>query len=108
MTIYAPGKGKVLRTITDGLNNPFAVAFDGSGNVYIANLFGDKGAVTVYAPGGASLLRTISQGVYGPEALAFDSSSDLFVANCCSHKGKGAVTVTPRVLGRCCGRFPKA
>ena len=79
VTVYAPGSKSVLRTISQGLNDPGALAFDGSGNLYVANITGN--AVTVYAMGGSSLIETISQGVLRPDALAFDSSGDLYVAN---------------------------
>ena len=59
--------------------NPFALAFDGSGNLYVANY--DENAVTVYAPGSTKVLRTIEKGVERPDALAFDGSSNLYVAN---------------------------
>ncbi len=53
------------------------MAFDGSGNLYVAN----TGSVTVYAPNSTSVLRTISQGVKSPTALTVDPSGKLYVAN---------------------------
>jgi DNA-binding beta-propeller fold protein YncE len=50
VTVYAPGSKSVLRTISQGLNDPGALAFDGSGNLYVANITGN--AVTVYATEG--------------------------------------------------------
>ncbi|MGA8533626.1 MAG: hypothetical protein WB615_05915 [Candidatus Tumulicola sp.] len=48
---------------------PAALAFDGSGNLYVANDY--HSSVTVYAPGSKSVLRTISKGVNWLVALAF-------------------------------------
>ena len=69
----------MLRTITEGLSQPDALAFDGSGNLYVANAVGNT--VQVYAEGGSSPIDTISDGVYRPDGLAFDSSGNLYVAN---------------------------
>jgi DNA-binding beta-propeller fold protein YncE len=88
VTVYAPDSKKLLRTISQGVVKPTALAFDGSGNLYVANCGsycggkGSNGTVTVYAPGKAKVLRTISQGVSSPQALAFDGSGNLYVANC--------------------------
>ncbi|MEO6834487.1 MAG: NHL repeat-containing protein [Candidatus Tumulicola sp.] len=83
LTVYAPGTEKVLRTITAGLNGPVALAFDASGNLYVANSpqYGGPSTVTVYAPGSNNVLRTISQGVDFPDALAFDAAGNIYVAN---------------------------
>ncbi len=58
MTAYAPGKTKVRRTISQGVEAPNALAFDGSGKLYVAN--GEN--VLVYAAGTRKLVRTISRG----------------------------------------------
>jgi hypothetical protein len=69
VTVYAPGLTSVLRTISKGVKGPRALAFDGSGNLYIANF--TNNTVTEYAPGGTYVVRTISKGISGPDALAF-------------------------------------
>ena len=77
VAVYAPDSGSVLRTISQGLNSPRSLAFDGSGNLYVGNSGNFSSGpydVTVYAPGSTPVLRTISQGVYSPAALAFDGS----------------------------------
>jgi sugar lactone lactonase YvrE len=79
VTVYAPGSESVRRTITAGLTLPTALAFDGFGNLYVANNGGNT--VTVYAPRSKNVLRTISQGVQFPTALAFDNKGNLYVAN---------------------------
>ena len=53
-----------IRTIKNGVNDPFYLATDAAGNVYCANQFGNT--VTVYAPGATKPARTISNGVNVP------------------------------------------
>ena len=63
MTVYAPGSTSPLRTISQDVSYPVALAFDESGDLCVANADGNNGngSVTVYAPGSTSVLRTISQ-----------------------------------------------
>jgi sugar lactone lactonase YvrE len=80
VSVYSSGKKKkLLRKITDGIDDPVSLALDSSGNLYVGNYQADT--VTVYAPGSSSPLRTISSGVLFAFALAFDSSGNLYVAN---------------------------
>jgi DNA-binding beta-propeller fold protein YncE len=81
VTVYAPGSSKVLRAISQGVKGPDALAFDGSGNLYVANAGGNNAAtwVTVYAPGSTSPSRRISRRSI-PVALAFDAFGNLYVA----------------------------
>ena len=90
VTVYAPESEKVRRTITAGINGPDALAFDSSGNLYVANwpFYSGTSTVTVYAPGSKNVLRTISQGIVAPVALAFDAAGRLYVLN-----ASGNVTV---------------
>lgn len=69
VTVYAKGASKPLRTISKGLKGPDAMAFDGSGNLYVADELGHK--VAVYDPKTGALLRTIPQGNLSPVALTF-------------------------------------
>ncbi len=57
---------------------PDALAFDSSGNLYVAN---DGNTVSEFAPGSTTASATYSAGVSEPDALAFDSSGNLYVAN---------------------------
>ena len=75
VTVYAPGGKRVLRKITAGISFPFALAFDGSDNLYVAD-YPDcadctNSSVTVCAWGSTSVLRTITAGINSPIALAF-------------------------------------
>jgi DNA-binding beta-propeller fold protein YncE len=65
------------------LDFPFGLAFDSSGNLYVAN-YGNYGNNTImkFAPNGTgSLFASISSsGLVNPVGLAFDSSGNLYVA----------------------------
>jgi sugar lactone lactonase YvrE len=86
VTVYAPGSNVVLRTISQGLHNPYNLQFDSLGNLYVLNSnldFQGKGNVTVYAPGGDSVIRTISKGILRPwVTLALDASNNVYVLDC--------------------------
>ena len=77
-------------TYSSGLNVPEALAFDSSGNLYVAN--NGAGTVSEYAAGGTTLTATY-YGLSAPDALAFDSSGNLYVAN------GGAGTVSEYAAG---------
>ncbi len=83
VTVYPAGSTTPLRTITKGIFNASALAFDPSGNLYVLNvdLVGTKGTVTVYAAGTNKLLRTIAEGLNDPQAIAMTKSGNLLVAN---------------------------
>src|ERR1700735_2770498 len=86
VTVYAPGGEKPLRTIFHGLQAPYALTFDGSGDLFVGNLGHDPN-VQIYARGKKLVLRTIHRGVGDPETLAFDPSGNLYVANfCCENR----------------------
>jgi 6-phosphogluconolactonase (cycloisomerase 2 family) len=105
--IYAPDAsgsaspiGKIQGSQT-GLDSPFGVALDTSGNIYVTNTDDGtgNGSVTVYAAGSTgnvAPIQTISgtrTGLAGPQQLALDSSSNIYVANAASDSDKGSVTV---------------
>ena len=56
-----------------------ALAFDPSGNLYVADSY--KAMVEKFAPGSSTPSATYSAGLSGPVALALDSSGNLYVAN---------------------------
>jgi hypothetical protein len=65
-----------------GLDHPDALAFDSSGNLYVANegTYNAVGhTVSEFAPGSTAPTTTLT-GLYQPYALAFDSSGNLYVA----------------------------
>ncbi|MBV8489755.1 MAG: hypothetical protein JO199_04420 [Candidatus Eremiobacteraeota bacterium] len=76
--VYSLASGTLQRTITIGVHQPQALAFDGARNLYVAN-GSAPGSVTVYASGATTPSRTISTGGELPAALAFDVSGNLFI-----------------------------
>ena len=79
VTVYPLGATSPSLTITQGIHTPAALAFDSSGNLYVANLNGHS--VSVYPPNGAQPIRVISDGAKSPKALAIGTQGDLYVAN---------------------------
>lgn len=78
---WVPGDAPIA-TLTTGLVGPYHIAFDASGNMYVANFMNDT--VTKYASGwnnGASPVATLSNGLSDPIDIAFDSSGRMYVAN---------------------------
>ncbi|HEY3675824.1 MAG TPA: hypothetical protein VGK84_07495 [Candidatus Tumulicola sp.] len=76
---FAAGSTQLLQTVTHGVSGPSSIAFDGEGNLYVAN-DGQTKDVTVYSPDGR-LIRTITQGIDYPGHVALDSRGNLYVAN---------------------------
>ncbi len=97
ISVYAPGGTIPIRTITDGIASPSALAFDYFGNLYVANSAKGANTVAVYKPGSSALLRTIAVGVNRPFDLAFSPAGNLFVSNNLGLVGRrnvpGSVTV---------------
>lgn len=81
--VYAAGSTSLIRTISQGISTPLALAFDSMGNLYVANggYRRNPGSVTVYASGSSSMLRTITNGIAYPKLLAFDNGGNLYVTN---------------------------
>jgi hypothetical protein len=74
---YTPGGTRSTFAYT-GLNYPYGLAFDSSGDLFVANSLDDAGTggyVTKITPGGVQ--STIPSGP-DPKGLAFNSSGDLF------------------------------
>jgi hypothetical protein len=75
---YTHNGKQVLRTITDGVHGPDALAVDSQGTLYVGNLIRSSGgAVKVYPPGSTSPVTSI--GTRGAQLLACDASGDLYV-----------------------------
>ncbi len=83
VALYAPGSS-VPVNVLKGTADPVSLAFDASGNVYVADL---KGGVNIYAPTQSRPVRVIRgdgdgyRGVYAPRLVALDDMGDLYVAN---------------------------
>jgi sugar lactone lactonase YvrE len=75
--------------VSSPLLGPAALAFDSSGNLYVANILGNT--VSKVTPSG-TVSTFVSSGLSNPDALAFDTSGNLYIANA----GNGTVSkVTP-------------
>jgi|HubBroStandDraft_6_1064221.scaffolds.fasta_scaffold82847_2 sugar lactone lactonase YvrE len=98
--VFPPGAKKPARTITEGIQYPFALLVDKSNDLFVANCgfgscylsSGNRGSITEYAYGSGAPLRTITDGIDSPQAMAFGKNGLLFVANYGYFK-KGSVTV---------------
>jgi sugar lactone lactonase YvrE len=73
--------------ISTGISSPFALAVDGSNNLYVDNCqpcvagTGSTSTITVYAQGNGTPAYTISAGLSKPVAMAVSSGGTLYVAN---------------------------
>lgn len=82
VSVFSPGSRQLVRSITNGIFEPFTLAVDRSDNLYVANGHnGYGGNVAVFPPGSSTASRTITEGIYDPESLAFDSAGNLYVGN---------------------------
>jgi glucose/arabinose dehydrogenase len=72
-----PPTGGSPQTFISNLANPSGIAFDGAGNLYVAEHEADR--ISVYSPGGI-LLKTITAGISGPVGILWHRGA-LFVAN---------------------------
>ena len=96
----------VISGMNTGLADPFGIAVDGVGNIYVANQSGGEdghGSVTIYPAGSsddASPSVTISgptTGLDTPNGIAVDGSGNIYVANDGSSTGGvDSLTVYPR------------
>ncbi len=76
---YAKGGSTPVGIITQGIKDPYALAFDRLGDLYVANINAED--VTVYKPGSVKPMRALKSGIVAPDALAIDRSGRLYVAN---------------------------
>lgn len=79
VSIFDPSGNLVGAPITAGMNDPMGLAFDKSGNLYVANYYGTT--VSEYNSGGTLVNAAFASAGIGSEGLAFDSRGNLYVAN---------------------------
>jgi DNA-binding beta-propeller fold protein YncE len=85
--VYAPGKRpgtvRLLRSLRQGLSNPYAMAFGPTGDAYVANypIYQKTGSVVVFGPNSRIPKLTITDGIANPEGIAVDSKGTLYVAS---------------------------
>ena len=73
-----------VNTLASGFSQPFGLAVDGSGNVFVADTVSHVVREIVAGVGGnvdASMLSTVGTGFSVPEGLAFDGNGNLFVTD---------------------------
>jgi hypothetical protein len=88
ITVYARGSGVPSRTITNGIDWPVAMAFDGEDGLAVANApWSEKGSVAVYGSG-LGPTHNITKGIASPNAIAVDPSGNIYVSNIPAAKGK--------------------
>ena len=95
VTVYSTSTGERLRTISQGVTTPKALAFDSLGNLYVLNRhkgtpFADNN-VSVYKPGGTSPSRVITKKICHPSTLSIGSDNKVYVGNGClksPHRGR--------------------
>ena len=73
--IYEFTPGGTRSTFASGLNEPFGLAFDSAGNLFVA----DFGKIYEFTPGGTR--STFASGLDAPYGLAFDSAGNLYEAD---------------------------
>jgi sugar lactone lactonase YvrE len=66
------------QTFASGFHGPYGLAFDSTGNLYVAN-FNDSTVSKVTL--GGTVTTFVSSQLNGPGGLAFDSTGNLYVAN---------------------------
>ena len=97
--MFLPGTTTAGATLT-GLADPDALAFDTSGNLYVANA--GNNTVSVFSSGATTASATLT-GLSTPDSLAFDASGNLYVANSggttVSVFAPGATTATATLTG---------
>jgi hypothetical protein len=70
---YSSQGRDLLRTITNQVQNPSALAFDGHDNLYVADMGPaayDNGWISIYAPNAKTASRILTAGIATPIALA--------------------------------------
>jgi len=85
LNIYGLERGKLLESITNGINRPSAVGYDAPANlIVVANTEPTKGSgsgsVALYSPGGNKPFGVL-KGTADPVSLAFDSTGKIYVAD---------------------------
>ena len=66
--------------VSSRLNNPFGVAVDGPGNVYIADT--NNSLIKEWSPTAGTVTTLVSSGLFEPEGVAVDAAGNVFIADC--------------------------
>lgn len=79
ITVYEPGLQEIDSRIVRAIHDPRAIAVDGSGKVYVVNIFS---SITEFAPGSRRPTQKLE--VFGALTAALDGSGNLYVDRCIS------------------------
>ena len=71
------GQESTYLSSSDGINSPWDLEYDYSGNLYISNF--SSGSILKVTPEGD--ITTHASGLFSPEGMSFDSSGNLYVAD---------------------------
>lgn len=72
--------GEDLGTFATGLDDPYGLAFDTYGDLFVSNV-GNSTIDEFYYYGGERVFANSSNGLSDPEGLAFDNNGNLYVVN---------------------------
>ena len=70
----------VQMTLGSGLNNPAAIAVDGSGNLYVADP-ADNSVSEIVAAGGYTMVNVLGSDFKSPAGVTVDASGNVYVAD---------------------------
>jgi lactonase family protein with 7-bladed beta-propeller len=70
---------KPIAVISAGLYGPQGLTTDASGNLYVANLYGND--VTIYAQGASTPKATLTNSISSPTDVKVDAFGDIYVSN---------------------------
>jgi hypothetical protein len=98
--LHTSNQSNALATVTAGIANPSAIAFDPKGDLVVANCLIGCGngnstdLLSIYTPPYNGLPQIVTNGVMSPRNLLFDASGNLYVAEClvCNVGGTDNVT----------------
>jgi len=89
--LYEIFPGGAATKVTSMYVNPAGLAFDRSGNLFVAN--NASGTIAEVTPGGA--ISTFASGLSGPAGLCFGTDGDLYVGNSPEGTGSTLSRITP-------------
>jgi DNA-binding beta-propeller fold protein YncE len=71
--------GPVMTLVFSGLFEPFGVAVDGAGNVYIADTY--NAAIKEWTAANNTVTTLVSTGLYFPQGVAVDGAGNVYIAD---------------------------
>ena len=86
--------GQLTTLVSSGLNDPFGVAVDGAGNVYIADT--GNNAIKEWKPRLEQVTTLVSSGLTNPYGVAVDGAGNVYFADYGNNASRSG---TPRRTG---------